>query len=72
MAEERAGTPGGRHRSPAERERLDALKRQIDAGQYETEEKLEKTLRRMLADLRGAATKAATISREDGSGGESP
>ncbi len=72
MAEERAGTPGDRYRSPAERERLDALKRQIDAGQYETEEMLEKTLHRMLADLRGAATKAATTSREDGSGGESP
>ena len=72
MAEERAGTPGDTKRPPAERQRLDALKRQIEAGQYETEEKLDETLRRMLADLRGAATKAAATSREDGSGGESP
>jgi len=55
----------------ARRERLGELKRQIARGEYENEEKLEITLERMLADLRGAA-QTPGASHEGGSGGERP
>jgi polyhydroxyalkanoate synthesis regulator phasin len=59
-----------RQRSAARQKHLDDLKRQIQTGQYETDEKLDLTLRRMLDDLRGLTEQ--TASREDESGGESP
>jgi hypothetical protein len=46
--------------------RLDELKRLIREGQYETDEKLDAALRRMLPDLRGVAA-----TRVDDSAGES-
>jgi len=52
-------------------DRLAALKRQIADGSYETPEKLEVAMRRLVSDLKGVAT-APEASREDGSGGECP
>ena len=52
-------------------DRLAALKREIADGSYETPEKLEVALRRLVSDLKGAAT-TAEASREDGSGDERP
>lgn len=71
MVEERPEEPrGSEHASPQQR-RLAAIRRQIDAGKYETPEKLEKALHRMLADLRGLATPHAAT-REDGNGDGPP
>lgn len=50
--------------------RLAEVKRQIESGEYETPEKLDVTVRRLLADLRSATE--TTASREDDSGGERP
>ena len=61
---------GKRHRQPTKRKRLEELKRQIAEGEYETPEKLEVALRRLLADLRAA--KPSPVSREGDSGDESP
>ena len=58
-------------RGAAKARRLAQLKRQIESGEYETPEKLEATLRRMIEDLRRAAPDAAAT-RGDDSGGESP
>ena len=55
----------------ARRARLERLKEQIASGEYESEEKLEVALKRMLTDLRAAA-KAANTSREGGSGDGCP
>ncbi|MFP4057118.1 MAG: hypothetical protein ACLF0G_09645 [Candidatus Brocadiia bacterium] len=51
--------------------RLEDLKRLIRSGQYETEEKLEVALRRMLPDLRGLAS-GSGVSREDENADECP
>ncbi len=59
-----------RQRSAARQKHLDDLKRQIQTGEYETDEKLDLTLRRMLDDLRGLT--GQTASRADETGGESP
>ena len=58
--------PHGVSQKDAQRSaRLAELKRQIAAGKYETPEKLDVMVRRMLADLRGGKS-----SHEDESGGE--
>lgn len=62
---------GKRNTQPPDRKRLEELKRQIAEGRYETPEKLEVALRRLLADLR-AVEPAAPATREGGSGDESP
>jgi hypothetical protein len=59
----------GQERKPAEGKspsRLEELKRLIREGRYETDEKLDAALRRMLPDLRGVAA-----TRGDDSAGES-
>jgi hypothetical protein len=58
---------GGR----AGRARLAELKRQIQSGAYETPEKLDVALRRLLADLRRVGTGVGP-SREDETDGERP
>lgn len=55
----------------ARRRRLDELKRQIQSGDYETPEKLDLTLSRLLADLRTEAKEPAATP-EDDSGGARP
>jgi hypothetical protein len=62
--------PGNEPRAPARHKRLAELKRQIQSGEYESAEKLDLTLRRMLPELRGLAGQGA--SRGDETGGESP
>ena len=52
-------------------DRLAALKREIADGSYETPEKLELAMRRLVRDLKGVAT-TAEVSREDESDGECP
>ncbi len=65
----------------ADQQRIDELKRQIQAGEYETSEKLDLTVTRLLADLRHTAAQPATdrppaerpaASPEDDSGGARP
>jgi hypothetical protein len=62
----RRGAPRG-----AGRARLAELKRQIQSGAYETPEKLDVALRRLLADLRRVGTGVGP-SREDETDGERP
>jgi hypothetical protein len=61
----------GQTDQPANKRRLAHLKRQIRRGDYETPEKLDVTLRRLLADLRGVEA-GARPRRGDDTGGESP
>jgi hypothetical protein len=69
VVEGRPGQPTARKRTPAEQQRLSALKRQIQAGRYETEEKLDLAVRRMLADLRGVATRRGASHEDESDGG---
>jgi hypothetical protein len=55
--------------SEAEQQRLAELKRLIQSGEYETEEKLEIALRRMLPDLRRGGAGAALTPEDDSAGG---
>jgi len=71
VVEERPEEPRGAKATSAQQKRLAAIRCQIDAGKYETPEKLEKALHRMLADLRGLATPHAAT-REDENGGGPP
>lgn len=65
------GTQGGARRDPARAARLADLKRRIAIGEYESPEKLDAALRRLLADLKGLPQDAGA-SREDDSAGGSP
>ena len=61
-----------RGKSPhADPRRLDELRRQIQSGEYESDEKLAVTVARLLADLRRTADQPPAT-RGDGSGGERP
>jgi anti-sigma28 factor (negative regulator of flagellin synthesis) len=51
--------------------RLADLKRQIESGEYETSEKLDATVARLIGDLKQASGRAK-VSREGGSGGGRP
>ena len=51
--------------------RLAELKQQIERAEYETTEKLDATVARLVSDLRRASGRAK-VSREGGSGGGRP
>jgi len=65
--------PVSQRRSPraSEAERLARLKSAIQQGEYETPEKLDQTLRNLLADLR-ESRRSIGVSRADETGGERP
>lgn len=65
------GVQEGAGRGPARAARLADLKRRIASGQYESPEKLDAALRRLLGDLKGLPQDAGA-SREDDSAGGSP
>lgn len=68
-SERRRRVIGGRAQDEAGR--LARLKAAIQTGEYETPEKLEKTLRNLLRDLRQVRPPVG-VSRADETGGERP
>ena len=65
--ERQSARPSAKRRPP--NARLLELKRQIKSGEYETPEKLDVTLRRILADLKGPKRRARATRGDDSAGG---